>query len=172
MKIISAVAILAFALSVNAQQDKPAEKPPEKQDQHHEGVNERGDHVMGFSHEKTTHHFRVYNDGGAIEVTANDAKDTASRDQIRMHLGHIAGMFAAGDFEAPFLIHGVNPPGTATMKDLREQIEYKFANTDRGGRVRITAHNAEALKAVHEFLRFQIKDHQTGDSAEVSKDLK
>ncbi len=27
------------------------------QDAHHQGVDQRGDHVMGFSHEKTTHHF-------------------------------------------------------------------------------------------------------------------
>jgi hypothetical protein len=25
----------------------------------------------------------------------------------------------------------------------------------------------EAVKAIHEFLRFQIKDHQTGDSGEI-----
>lgn len=168
MKIISAAAILALALSAGAQQ----EKTTEKSDQHHHEVNERGDHVMGFWHEKTTHHFRLYEDGGAIEVTANDSKDIASRDQIRMHLGHIAGMFAAGNFEAPFLVHAMNPPGVAKMKELREKIEYKFADTDRGGRVRITTHDGAALKAVHDFLRFQIKDHQTGDSPEISKEMK
>ena len=147
MKIISAAAILVLALSAGAQQEKPAEK------QHHHDVNQRGDHVMGFSHEKTTHHFKLYEDGGAIEVTA---KDSASRDQIRMHLGHIAGMFAAGNFEAPFLVHAINPPGTATMKAQREQIEYKYEDNDLGGRVRITTHNGAALKAVYEFLRFQI----------------
>ncbi|SPE25161.1 conserved exported hypothetical protein [Candidatus Sulfopaludibacter sp. SbA3] len=46
----------------------------------HAEMNNRGDRVMGFSHEKTTHHFRLYADGGAIEVTANDPRDTASRD--------------------------------------------------------------------------------------------
>ena len=51
---------------------------------------------MGFSHEQTTHHFRLYADWSAIEMTANDPKDTESSDQIRMHLAHIAGMFAAG----------------------------------------------------------------------------
>ncbi len=30
------------------------------QDSHHQGVDERGDHVMGFSHEKATHHFLLY----------------------------------------------------------------------------------------------------------------
>ena len=71
----------------------------QQSDPHHDSVNQHGDHVMGFSHEKTTHHFRLYADGGAIEVTANDPKDTESRDAIRMHLTHIAGMFAEGNFE-------------------------------------------------------------------------
>ena len=44
---------------------------------------------MGFSHHLTTHHFHLLKDGGDIVVTANDPKDTASVEQIRMHLGHI-----------------------------------------------------------------------------------
>jgi hypothetical protein len=40
---------------------------------------------------------------------------------------------------------------------------------ERGGRIRITTNNKEALAAVHEFLRFQIADHQTGDSTEIEK---
>lgn len=35
------------------------------QDPHHNAVDHRGDQVMGFSHEKTTHHFRLFTDGGA-----------------------------------------------------------------------------------------------------------
>ena len=137
------------------------------QDAHHDAVDKRGDHVMGFSHEKTTHHFRLYKDGGAIEVTANDAKDTESRDQIRMHLSHIAKMFASGDFNAPMLIHDHVPPGVPVMQKLKSEIKYEFQNTDRGGVVRITTSNEEAVKAVHEFLRFQIDDHGTGDAKDV-----
>jgi hypothetical protein len=33
--------------------------------------------------------------------------------------------------------------------------------------VRITSSDAEALAAVHDFLRFQIKGHKTGDTTEV-----
>ncbi len=70
--------------------------------------------MMGLSHEKTTHHFRLYPDGGSIEAEANDSEDAASRDQIRSHLAHIATMFAAGNFRAPCLFmrrtrHGQNP---------------------------------------------------------------
>jgi hypothetical protein len=157
-------AALLILATLNAfPQDKPA-----VQDDHHQGVVERGDHVMGFSHDKATHHFLLYSDGGAIDVQANKADDTATLDQIRMHFGHIAKMFAAGDFSAPMLIHSQNPPGSETMKRLRETIQYKLENTEHGARIRITTKNADAVAAVHEFLRFQIKDHQTGDSTEVT----
>ncbi|HYW42277.1 MAG TPA: hypothetical protein VE959_05440 [Bryobacteraceae bacterium] len=133
------------------------------------GVNSRGDHAMGFSHEKTIHHFRLFTDGGAIEVEANDAQDTESRDQIRMHLKHIARMFSEGNFEIPMFVHDQTPPGAAVMKRLADRIRYEFADTARGGRVRITSPSTEAVKAVHDFLRFQIKDHQTGDVLEITK---
>ncbi|MEP7271518.1 MAG: c-type cytochrome [Acidobacteriota bacterium] len=136
---------------------------------HDEAVNQRGDKVMGFSHEKTTHHFRLKVDGGAIEVDANDPADAASRDQIRTHLQHIAGKFAAGDFTAPMMIHAQNPPGVSTMKRLKLVIKYDFEETERGGRVRITSVDDAALSAIHEFLRFQISDHRTGDSTEIEK---
>jgi hypothetical protein len=31
--------------------------------------------------------------------------------------------------------------------------------------VRITAHDPEAVAAVHDFLRFQIREHQTGSAS-------
>jgi hypothetical protein len=85
-------------------------------------VNEHGDHVMGFSHDKTTHHFELNYDGGLIDVRANDSKDIESRDQIQSHFHHIAQMFAAGNFNAPMLVHGNNVPGTATMTQLNDQL--------------------------------------------------
>jgi hypothetical protein len=133
-------------------------------------MNERGDRVMGFNHDKTTHHFRLSPEGGVIEVEANDVKDIASRDQIRMHLRHIASMFANGNFEAPMMIHSQTPPGVPVMKSLRTEINYQFEETVRGGLVRITTSNKEALAAVYEFLRFQIKEHQTGDSGQVTRE--
>ena len=134
-----------------------------------EEMNKRGDRVMGFDHTKTTHHFRLFPDGGAIEVTANTAEDTASRDEIRMHLGHIAKMFASGNFNAPMLVHDQTPPGVPVMQKLKDQITYSFEETERDATVRISTKNAEALQAIHEFLRFQIKEHKTGDSLEVSQ---
>ena len=138
--------------------------------EHHGAVDKRGDHVMGFSQEKTTHHFRLFPDGGAIEVTANDPKDTESRDQIRMHLSHIAGMFADGNFKAPMLIHDQVPPGVPVLQRLKADVSYRFEEMAGGGRVRISTKNQEARGAVHDFLRFQITDHRTGDTSEITKE--
>lgn len=136
---------------------------------HHAEVNQRGAQAMGFSQTKTTHHFRLRADGGAIEVTANHAKDVTSRRQIRQHLQHIAQAFTAGDFSKPQHTHAQTPPGVAAMTTLQAAIQYRYEPLPRGGRVRITTSNAEALAAIHEFLRFQIEDHQTGDSLRVTR---
>ncbi|MBV9072739.1 MAG: hypothetical protein JOZ10_03825 [Acidobacteria bacterium] len=137
------------------------------QDAHHEGVVKRGDNVMGFSHEKTTHHFELLKDGGLIRADADNPNDVESRDQIRMHMQHIASMFSSGNFNAPMLIHEKTPPGVPTMKRLRKMIQYRIEPTPTGAEVRISTANPQALEAVHQFLRFQIEDHQTGDSEAV-----
>ena len=138
-------------------------------DDHHSAVDSRGDKVMGFSHDKTTHHFRLYDDGGSIEVEANSADDAPSRDQIRGHLRHIATMFAAGNFEAPMLIHAKTPPGVPVMQKLKSEITYRYRQTARGAAVDIVTTNRDAIRAIHEFLRFQISDHRTGDATTVSR---
>src|SRR5215472_3897907 len=79
-------------------------------------LSERGAQVMGFSQEKTTHHFELNQDGGVIEARANNLKDAATLGEIRGHFGHIAKMFAAGDFNAPMLVHAQNVPGTAPCR--------------------------------------------------------
>ena len=66
---------------------------------------------MGFSHEATKHSFKIYDDGGAIEVRALHADDEASVRAIRTHLQSIAKSFAAGDFANPAAIHGPAPAG-------------------------------------------------------------
>ena len=158
------VALLTLLPTIKAQE--PAKTPAHDMSGMEE-MNKRGDKVMGFDHTKTTHHFILSRDGGAIEVNANEAADSASRAEIRTHLRHIAMMFAAGNFKAPILIHEQDPPGAATMQQLKNAIKYQFEKTDRGGRVRIWTKNTQARAAIHEFLRFQIKEHQTGDPLKI-----
>ena len=165
-------ALLLIAALIPSQDTGASAEPPRKgtkapSTEHRHQVEQNGDKAMGFSHEKTTHHFLLRAHGGVIQVDANSAEDRESREQIQSHLAHIATMFAAGDFNTPMLVHSVTPPGTSTMTKLKGEIKYTYEASPRGGRVVIATSSPEALAAVHEFLRFQIKDHNTGDPLTV-----
>jgi len=136
-------------------------------DQHQADIKRRGAEAMGFNQETTTHHFRLTPQGGMIQVTANSAADTAGRDHIRQHLADIAKRFPAGDFSPATHTHGQAPPGSEQMTALASTISYKYEELERGGRVVISSKDPAAVKAIHEFLRFQIKEHQTGDPLTV-----
>lgn len=161
--------MLPLVLAARTQQPSDQHHNHQQDKQRVDGVNQRGDHAMGFSHEKTTHHFRLTANGGAIEVTANVPNDAASQEQIKTHLSHIAKLFKEGDFSAPMFIHGEAPPGVPAMKRLKADIIYTLETIEFGARVRIATANPEAVEAIHGFLRYQIKDHQTGDSLEPDK---
>ena len=135
----------------------------------HQAVKERGAHVMGFDQDATVHHFRLHPDGGAIDILVKDPNDAANRDAIRSHLPHIARMFGEGNFEAPMLIHATDVPGTKQLAALKNRLRFVYVETPGGGRVDIFTTDATALAAVHEFMRFQISDHGTGDTTAVTK---
>jgi hypothetical protein len=138
--------------------------------QDHHAMNQRGEMVMGFDQEKTAHHFHLYTDGGTIEVEVRDAADIKDLDAIRSHLPHLASMFAAGNFQAPMLVHdSKNVPGTTILAERKDAIRYACVETPKGARVNIVTTDKEALAALHEFLRYQIAEHQTGDDGSVGK---
>ncbi len=156
---LTAIAIVVVAVCMFGQETQPM--------RHHDAMNARGEQAMGFSQSATTHHFRLLPDGGYVQVQANNAADTMNRDHIRMHLQQQARNFAAGDFSAPELTHARVPPGVPQMQRLRSSIRYGYEQIDRGGRLRISSKDPQAVAAIHEFLKFQIADHRTGDSPEV-----
>lgn len=137
------------------------------EDRHLHELNDRGDRAMGFEQSKTTHRFKLLADGGAIEVGANDPRDEESKARIRLHLEQVSKMFSSGDFSTPFAVHARTPPGVSELTRLKSIITYRYEETESGGRVRISSRDAKALAAIHEFLRFQIEDHRTGDPTEV-----
>ena len=166
------LAIVVFLLSVplfaqDSKQDDMKDCPMHAS--HQAVVQSHGDQAMGFPHDKTTHHFRMLSDGGSIEVTANEPNDKTNMTAIRFHLKHIAMVFSNADFSIPMFIHGGIPPGVKTMKLMKSAIHYSYEEIPLGGRVRIKTDDPVAIAAIHDFLRFQINDHQTGDSLEVAK---
>jgi hypothetical protein len=130
-------------------------------------MKKRGAAAMGFDQNTTTHHFRLTVNGGFIQVEVNDSGDAVNRERIRTHLKTIAEEFAAGNFGKPFATHDEMPPGVKTMQRNKAAISYQFESTESGGRVRITTKRAVAVTAVHDFLRYQIAEHATGDPLTV-----
>ncbi len=137
-------------------------------DEHdHAAMMARGEKAMGFSQTATTHHFRLLQDGGYVQVQANSAGDTANRDRIRMHLQEQAKRLSAGDFSLSEQTHDRILPGTPEMQKLKSAITYKYEEIERGGRLRIRSTDPRAIAAIHEFLKFQIADHKTDDEPVV-----
>ena len=160
------------ATAAMAQHDMPAGMTHEQhqaQMKKQAEMKKNGNTAMGFDQDKTTHHFLLSNDGGRIQVGSNAASDTASRDEIRVHLKQISEQFAAGDFRAPLATHSETPPGVPTMQRLKAKIRYSFAERPQGAEVRIRSSDPEAVSAIHDFLRYQIKEHATGDPVTVAK---
>jgi hypothetical protein len=171
LAMILSVAALAHAQEAkqhDAMEGCPMHQQHTAENSHHAVVEKHGDEGMGFTHDTTTHHFRMATDGGTIEVTANDPTDKTNMAAIRSNRSHIAVLFANGDFSTPMFVHDGVPPGVTTMKLLKTRIQYQYEEMSSGGRVRIQASDPVALAAIHDFLRFQISEHQTGDSMEAA----
>jgi hypothetical protein len=62
--------------------------PAAAQHDQHASADQRGAMVMGFDQQLTSHHFLLYTDGGAIDVSVKNPSDTKNRDAIRSHLPH------------------------------------------------------------------------------------
>lgn len=134
-----------------------------KQLQKDEALKKRGGEAMGFDQDAADHHFIVEAGGGSIQVTMKSGADPAVLNEVRAHLRTIAEDFARGDFGKPFQTHNEVPPGVAEMKKAASAISYRYEDIAQGGAVRITTTDGKALAAIHDFLRYQIAEHQTGD---------
>jgi hypothetical protein len=156
-------------MPVVAAHQHPA-KPAEMTHQEHMSrLKQPGQAAMGFDQDKAAHHFTLTVNGGTIAVSTLAATDQGTRDQIRTHLQAIARAFGRGEFEKPLMTHGEVPPGVSRMQRHKGAITYAFEWAERGGIVRIATSNADALNAIHDFLRYQIREHATGDSTTVRK---
>jgi hypothetical protein len=166
MTMISMALVMLFTSAAAAgpgEAQKHADGPMAAPAKHRADVDRRHDEVSGTAHDSVVHHFVLARDGGSIHLEMADASDPEGRDRIREHLRMVARAFAFGDFSMPMLVHDQTPPGVEVMKARKDRIRYRFSATDKGGAVRISTRDAEALAAVHAFLRFQIQDHATGD---------
>lgn len=121
-------------------------------------MQERGRVAMGVDQYTSTHHFDALPDGGRIELQRN-IDDSVGVNRIREHIREIARAFAAGDFSTPALVHLQDVPGTKLMAAKRAVITYEPRDLPRGAELRIRTTDAEALRAIHEFMAFQRSEH-------------
>ncbi len=168
MKRTSVIAVTLVAAAVGAtplaaQQHDHARMHPmaADSDSAFAAMQARGQHVMGVDQATSRHVFQPLADGGRIELQRM-VDDTAGVTQIRRHLSEISVAFARGDFSAAVATHAQEVPGTRVMAAKRGAIRYAMTPLPRGGQVRITTRDPEALAAVHEFLAFQRREHRAG----------
>lgn len=135
-----------------------------KQMEKDEALKKRGADAMGFDQDAAEHHFIVEPEGGSIQVTVKADADPAVLAEIRAHLKTIAEEFARGDFGKPFQTHNEVPDGVKGMKKAAAAILYRYEEVAGGGVVRLRTSDAKARTAIHEFLRYQISEHHTGDA--------
>jgi hypothetical protein len=156
-------------------QDHPAMPPGMSHEEHVQQMSKdaemkkRGDAAMGFDQDNVSHHFYLTKTGGIIDVRVNQGADADSRKQIRDHLRMISQQFGDGVFTSPIATHAEVPPGVAVMRERKSRIKYSYEETLEGARVIIGTTDRAARTAVHDFLKYQIREHVTGDPVSVQR---
>lgn len=135
-------------------------------DERREEVAERGEDVMPFDLDATTHRFDRQADGLVETVTADDPEDAEQIELIREHLDQEAERFAAGDYADPGSIHGEDMPGLAELEAGADDVTVAYEPTPEGGRVTYVTRDAALVDALHRWGKAQTTDH--GSHAENS----
>lgn len=150
-------------------QEKGESASPARGDAHHGAAVDARHDSFGMSHQESRHNFRLFEDGGAIELRSVNPEDARTIEAIRGHLKTVVREFDRGDFTTPGFVHGHAPHGIETMTERKALISWKYEELPEGGRIRIRTADREALDAVHAFLKFQVTEHRTGDSGIIEK---
>jgi hypothetical protein len=168
---ILAVAALAPLVSAQHQPMPPGMSHEEhlKQMSQESEMKKRGNLAMGFDQEKVSHHFHLTRTGGSIEVGVNQDADEVTLKQIRNHLKTISQEFRDGIFTSPIATHGEVPPGVSVLRERKARITYSYKETPDGARVIISTTDRTARASLHDFLKYQIREHATGDPVSVQK---
>jgi hypothetical protein len=123
-------------------------------------VSERGQDVMPFSLNATTHIFINNPAGGIQQVVAKNPNDATQVSFIREHLQEIRDQFLKGNFSAPSQIHSQNMPGLATLEAATAgQLIIDYKNIEGGAQLTYTSANADLILALHQWFDAQVSDH-------------
>jgi hypothetical protein len=129
----------------------------------------RGERATGVDQYTSTHLFDALADGGRIGLQ-RVVDDPAAVDRVRQHLKETAAAFASRDFSLPAFAHMRQVPGMAVMAERRDRVEHVYRNLPRGGELRLTTKDPDALRAIHEFVAFLREHHPAGGRDHGTRD--
>lgn len=129
----------------------------------------RNSQLLGFDLTKTNQHFYLYKNGGAIDISAKNVDDVGSIAAVRRYLEKQEKLFAKGDIELQKQVYTQLPQSLLTMRKLKDEISFSYTATDEGGALRMFTINKDARQAIHDYLKSQIVDNQTGDPTTVQE---
>ena len=122
-------------------------------------VRARGQQVMPFRLDRTTHIFDKTATGGVESVVAKTAADGAQVPLIRQHLRKEQRLFSRGDFRDPMKTHGMSMPGLDTLRREAAQMRIAYRDIARGGQLRYTSSDPRLQHALHRWFDAQLMDH-------------
>jgi hypothetical protein len=119
----------------------------------------KGQQVMPFDLDRTTHRFAKTATGGVQTVVADNASDSGQIKLIREHLTEENTKFGQGDFGDPATIHGAQMPGIAELSEGYEDITTDYTNLPDGARITYVTDDPDLAKALHTWFDAQLSDH-------------
>jgi hypothetical protein len=122
-------------------------------------VARRGEEVMPFDLDATTHTFTATDTGGVQTVVADDPADSEQIALIRDHLREERDNFARGDFDDPAAIHGHDMDGVAELRAGYADITVTYADLPDGAKLTYTSDLPALVDAVHAWFDRQVSDH-------------
>jgi hypothetical protein len=156
---VAVAAVTATGIALAGREDGLAQRQAE--------VAAKGQQVMPFDLERTTHRFIKTATGGVQTVIADDPTDDAQIKLIRKHVAEENVRFGQGDFGDPATIHGSEMPGLAELSKGYRQITTTYTDLSDGGRITYATSDPELVKALHAWFDAQTSDH--GDHAEAGQ---
>jgi len=124
-----------------------------------EAMFQRGNIAMGFEQEKITHKFIPTETGGEIIIMPINASDSNTLNQIREHIIDIQNDFSKGNFTKPFFIHAEQVPGTKTMNEKKDLIQYDIRQANNGSILSMITKDKEVTNAIRDFMEYQGSKH-------------
>ncbi len=127
-------------------------------------ANARLARVVGVIPDSIVLHYYLVKNGGVIEITTKQPDDTATANAIMKYLESQKDLFDKGKNDSDNDVHGQMPAGLLTMKKLKNDITFNAVRQDNGGVLRIFSVNEQARQAIHDYMKYEIAAHATGDS--------